>query len=176
MAHAKTCFWAILLVSVGVIARCLPHAPNFSPILAIALFSAVVLPRPVALVVPLLSMFFGDLAIGFHDTMWAVYLSLLPMVAMGWLLPRFEARVKTWLSWGVAGFLAAGFFFLTTNFAVWLDSPTYAQNWNGLVECYVMALPFFHASVLSTWVYLTGFAAVAQLHPALRPAPQTHSR
>ena len=43
-------------------------------------------------------------------------------------------------------------FFILTNFGVW-SSGYYGYDLNGLVICYVAALPFFGYTILSTLVY-----------------------
>jgi hypothetical protein len=50
---------------------------NFSPVAAIALFGGAMFgARIAAFAVPLGIMLLSDMFIGFHDTMWAVYLGL----------------------------------------------------------------------------------------------------
>jgi hypothetical protein len=174
MSQVKTWVWAVLLVVVGAVAHRVTHPAGFSPILAIALFGAMVLPPSLALVVPLLSLFLGDLSLGFHDQMAVVYLSMIPMVAIGWILPSLNRQVKTWLSWGLAGLVACTLFFVTTNFAVWYSTDLYPHTQQGLADCYLMAIPFFHNSLLSTWLYLAGFEFVRRIAPALVPAYATN--
>ncbi len=50
---------------------------------------------------------------------------------------------------GGAAFLGALQFYLVTNFACWAggDGITYTMNLAGLAHCYVMALPFFRATL-----------------------------
>ena len=38
-------------------------------------------------------------------------------------------------------------FFATTNFAVWAFSGMYPKDVAGLVQCFVLALPFLHNSI-----------------------------
>ena len=47
---------ALSLIIVGILLRFAPHTPNFTPVAAIALFSAVYLERKFALIIPLLLM------------------------------------------------------------------------------------------------------------------------
>ena len=42
---------------------------------------------------------------------------------------------------GISGSLI---FFIITNFSVWLGGRLYPLNIDGLIQCYTMALPFFH--------------------------------
>ena len=59
---------ALSLLLIGVASRFLPHAPNFSPVIAIALFGGVYLRRSQALWLPLVLMMLTDLVLGLHAT------------------------------------------------------------------------------------------------------------
>ena len=50
----------------------------------------------------------------------------------------------------VAGATLGGalIFFFVTNFADWYFFNMYAKNWQGLVDCYVAAIPFFTRGTL----------------------------
>ena len=43
-------------------------------------------------------------------------------------------------------------FYLVTNFGVWFGGM-YSQNFNGLIESYVMGLPFFGYNLISTFLF-----------------------
>ncbi|MCI0658612.1 MAG: hypothetical protein L0170_16285, partial [Acidobacteria bacterium] len=56
---------AYLLIALATICRLIPHPPNFTPVLAVALFGGATLPRRAALAIPLLAMLLSDLALGY---------------------------------------------------------------------------------------------------------------
>src|SRR5688500_2634303 len=83
---------AILLAALS---RLLPHPPNFAPIAAIALLGcALYQDKKLAFAVPFLAMFLSDLIIGFHNTMWAVYLGFGLIVMIGFTL-RNNTRISS---------------------------------------------------------------------------------
>lgn len=136
--------FAALLVLVAAFSRILPHPANFSPVMAIALFSGVAfLSRKESLLVSLVAMIVSDFFIGFHDLMLVVYGCMVLMTAAGWYLKQDRTILKT-VTIAFAGSL---FFFIVTNFAVWLTSGMYALDFNGLVQCYMMAIPFYQNSI-----------------------------
>ena len=171
------------LVLVGMIlaaaaSRLIPHPPNFAPIGAMALFGgACFAHRRAAFVVPLAAMFLSDLAIGLlsgnlslglHRLIPVVYGSFALIVCLGfWLRSR-----RTVLP--IAGATLAGsvLFFVLTNFGVWALGSLYPNTWEGLVACYVAAIPFFHNTLLGDAVYSTalfgGLALAEKGLPALR--------
>jgi hypothetical protein len=61
-------------------------------------------------------------------------------------------------------------FFVTTNFAVWVFGSLYPLTWQGLVQCYVAALPFLDKTVLGDLFWTTvlfGSAWLVQHTPML---------
>jgi hypothetical protein len=129
------------LVGLDIAARLLPHAPDFTPVAASALFAASVLRvRGLSVVVPLAGMILADAWLGFYDLriMAAVYGTLALPAFTAWLSGRWRRPVM------IAPVLLSSSlsFFLVTNFAVWAFSPMYAANAGGLLKCYIAALPF----------------------------------
>ena len=45
--------------------------------------------------------------------------------------------------WGLCGIVPATLFYVVTNFAVWATKSLYAPTFEGLMDCYVQALPFY---------------------------------
>ena len=129
------------LVGLDIAARLLPHAPDFTPGAASALFAASVLRvRALSVVVPLAGMILADAWLGFYDLriMAAVYGTLALPACAAWLSGRWRRPVMI-----VPVLLSSSLsFFLVTNFAVWAFSPMYAANAGGLLKCYIAALPF----------------------------------
>src|SRR5678815_5256703 len=66
--------------------RLAPHPPNFTPIGAMALFSAAYLGRrPIAFAAPLGALLLSDLLLGFYHGIVTVYASVALIVVVGWL-------------------------------------------------------------------------------------------
>ena len=142
------------LIGVDVIARLLPHAPDFTPIAATALFAGAVLRiRALALLVPLAAMLAGDAVLGFYDwrVMSVVYVAFaLPAIA-GWLMRRWRAP----LAFVPAIVASSLIFFVATNFAVWAFGGLYPHNLEGLAECYIAALPFLRNRIAGDLFWAT---------------------
>ena len=131
----------------------MPHPPNFTPLLGMAVFSGVIFDRKIfALVIPLVAMLLSDLVIGFHSSMPIIYFAIMLNVAVGFLLVSKFSYLKSILAL-VSG---AVIFFIVTNFAVWLGGSYYPQDLSGLIACYIMGLPFFQNTLLSTLMYGLG--------------------
>jgi hypothetical protein len=131
----------ISIVFVGAFLRLIPHWPNFTPIAAIALFGGTYLKRKdFALIIPILSMLFADMIIGFHNVMIPVYASFILIVGIGFLL---RSKV-TVLNVVTASLVASTLFFIITNYASWATGMMpYAPGFPGLMQSYIAGLPFF---------------------------------
>lgn len=142
----------------GVLLRLVPHIPNFAPITGMALFGGVYLNKKYALIVPLLTMLVSDFFIGFHATMPYVYASFLISGLIGlWLKKRRKPSNII-----LASFLASLQFFLITNFGVWAGGM-YARGLDGLMQSYIMGLPFFQWTLLGDLFYTGVFFTTYEL-------------
>lgn len=165
---------AILLVSMILAAaamRLVPHPSNFTPIGALALFAGANFEdKRWAFIVPLAAMFLSDLVIGFHTQMPIIYAAFAVIVCFGFLLRQ---RKTTFRVTGAA-FGAATFFFIVSNFGVWAFDGLYPSTLEGLMTCYIAAIPFFQNWLLGTLFYSAvlfgGFALVEKRLPFFAPA------
>ncbi len=133
---------------------------NFSPILPLCIFGAACFTkRTVAYLAPIAIYLAGDLGIwaltgradwAFYADQPITYLSVALVVTCG-----FIARSQhSWQRVAMAGLGSAVLFFVVSNFGTWALGATYPLTWAGLVECYVMAIPFFRNTVISMGVFL----------------------
>jgi hypothetical protein len=140
-----------LLVAAGLIglcvaARALPHAPNFTPVAACALFAASILRlRALSLVVPVFAMLLGDWLHGFYD--WRMMAIVYAALALPACAASLSGRLRGPRAIVPVMLASAAAFFLITNFAVWAFGSMYAPDAGGLVACYVAALPFLKYTI-----------------------------
>ena len=134
----------------------LPHIPNFAPIAAMALFGGAYLNKKYALIVPLLAMIIADYFIGFYNpfVMISVYGAFLLIGLIGLWLRKNKSLGNIF----GASMTGSVLFFIITNFAVWLAPQFYyPRTIQGLIDCYIAALPFFRSSILGDVFYVTIF-------------------
>jgi len=138
------------IIFVAALFRLFTNIPNFTPIAAIALFGGAYITRKsYAFLVPFIALFVTDLIIGFHGFMLAVYFSFALTVGIGILISK-NVKVLTVIGGAVA---SAVLFFIITNFAVWASTPYYTKDIAGLLQCYTLAIPFFHNSLIGDLLY-----------------------
>jgi len=151
--------------------RLLPHPPNLTPIAAMALFGGAHFASPLAaFAVPLSAMVVSDVLLGFglDRVMPFVYGSFVFTVWLGrWLRGR-----RSPLAIALAAVSASLVFFVVTNLGVWLAGDLYSRTLDGLVICYIAAIPFFGNTLAGdafyTVVLFGGFALGQRYVAALR--------
>ncbi len=173
----------LVLIVLGTLCRVVPHPPNAVALGAVALFAGAKLPIRWAWLVPVLSMAFADLILDwgsnrgvFEVSRLTIYATYIAITFLG-LLARRPAGMKSTATLVPLSLAASGLFFLTTNFAEWIAGPLklYPISSEGLVACYVAAIPFFQNTVLADLAgvsVLFGFDALAR-HVTARRRPET---
>lgn len=152
-----------MMIVLAAFSRLIPHMPNFSPLAAMALFSAAHFQKKwIAFIIPLLSLWLSDLVLNN-----VVYTAYYP--SFTWFYPGFYWQYGSLLLIGFLGFLflntisvkkvlgtaisASLLFFLISNFGVWLGSSMYPQNFAGLITCYVAGVPFLKGTLIGDLFY-----------------------
>lgn len=135
---------SLALVALDVAMRLAPHAPNFTPLAASALFAAYLFESGVlAAAIPIAALAISDCFIGGYDwhVMATVYLSLaFPVLFRRHLRNGSQLQATRVLTSALGSSIV---FFVTTNFAVWYFADLYAGDVASLLQCYVVAIPFF---------------------------------
>ncbi len=139
-----------LKISIGIFivlatSRFVPHPPNFTSLIALSFYVPALL--GVRFILPLVICFIvTDFFIGFHSISLFTWGSV---IFIG-LLSRYLN--KSILSRVLGALGACLLFFIITNFGVWTQG-SYGYSVNGLISCYVLALPFFGYSSISTLIF-----------------------
>ena len=163
---------AYLFVAIAVGLRFLPHPLSVTPLWAALLFFGARAPRR-RMWVPLLMVAAADVLLttlkyGYaipadHFVTWAWAAGI---IFLGGIL-RENARPLRLIGAALATSIS---FFLVSNFAVWMVWDMYPKTLQGLLACYVAAIPFFRNQPVADLVFtLTMFAtpsAIAALKRA----------
>ena len=148
--NLKGYFLPICLIIVLSFSRLIPHPWNFTPVLAMGIFSGFYFKNFIlSSFVVIFSMFIGDLFLGFHSTMFFTYTSLIIAVVLGLFINKFKFTEILF-----SGLASSVCFFVVTNFGAWLTLEMYEKNLAGLFQSYVLAIPFFNNTLISTLFYL----------------------
>ena len=125
--------------------RFVPHPPNFTSLIALSFYVPALLGlRFLPAVV--LSFVLTDIFIGYHNMLFFTWGSV---IAVGLVSKYFLSSFLKRLGGALSG---ACLFFLITNFGVW-TTGYYGYNFEGLLASYILALPFFGYTVISTLIF-----------------------
>tara|TARA_X000000950_G_C13825276_1_gene623768 strand:+ start:174 stop:653 length:480 start_codon:yes stop_codon:yes gene_type:complete len=139
-----------LKISVGIFialaaSRFVPHPPNFTSLLALSFYVPALLGIRF-LPALVLSFLVTDIFIGYHNLILFTWGSV---ILIGLFSKFFLSTIYTRI---LGSLLGACIFYLISNFGVW-SLGSYGYTFNGLIQCYILALPFFAYSVISTFIF-----------------------
>ena len=154
----------ISLILFASFSRIIPHMPNFTPIGAIALFGGAYLKnRYHAFLIPMISLWLSDLILNnfifsfYSEFTWFYpgflwqYASFIFIIMIGYLFLK-KLNFKNIF---ITTIFSSLLFFTITNFGVWISGSMYTLDFQGLISCYIMALPFFKGTLLGFMCYST---------------------
>lgn len=159
----KNLLFLLALFGSVLILRLASQGSNFSPLLALVVVLGTrksfldgliaTCTSPLLTVTAIWTAFFiSDLTyLGLDSSMITVYLTIWALYGFG--LQQKSANSKIW-PYLFRGTISALIFFVLTNFHVWIFSGLYSRDVGGLVDCYIAAIPFFRATLVSTIFFL----------------------
>lgn len=143
-------------LTIGVLARLIPHPANFTPITNLCMFSGSKLPKYIALPAMLLLLAISDALLahiyGYPIfSSWSIF-TYSGFAAMVLISTKLKANpsIKRLLTYLLSFSLG---FWLWTNFGVWLTGY-YPHTFAGLISCYTLALPFLRNALLGNLVWM----------------------
>lgn len=143
----------IAIIFTAAFLRLIPHAPNFSPIGAIAIFGGAFLNRKyLAFLIPFLALFISDIFLGFYGQgMLVTYGAFACSIYIGSLL----RNRLTWYHVAFASISSSVIFFLITNFVFFypVSLGLYTHDLSGLINCYMAGIPFFQNTFISDLIF-----------------------
>ena len=139
----------------------MPHAPNATPIVALAFVGSLYLGRRWSIILPLVALLLSDLLIGFYD--WRVMLSVYGSFALIGLISWICRKYNSFLSTGMTVIAGSLVFFLLTNTAVWFFSPWYEKSISGLLYSYELGLPFLRNMLIGDMVYTVALVSLFEI-------------
>lgn len=151
----------IMLFILGAVGmRFLPHAWNFTPVVAMLLLAGCYM-KARQLWLPIAALVASDFALNFfvyHGgwgadqyftwTAWVVVMALALVALKG------KVRIPALAGTTVA---SSTLFFLISNFGVWVSGGLYPPTWSGLATCYWMGLPFYRNAAIGDLLYVGAF-------------------
>ena len=120
------------LILILAASRLIPHPPNFTPIIAVAIMSSYFFRNIyLSILTLIISMLIADVFIGFYKNMFFVYTSL---IIITFIFFRISKKIK-YKNLYIFAFFGSLIFYLISNFGVWALDGLYEKYLNGLIEC-----------------------------------------
>ena len=167
--HGRSMMIGLGLIVIAVVGRLIPHPANFAPIAAIGLLGGAILPRKLAVVLPLAAMMISDFMLGTHSLIAYTWGSFALVALLSSYLLRKQSTGRI-----VGGSLASSaIFFLISNFGVFVEGKLYAHTWAGFAQCYTNALPFFRGTLMGDLFYATLLFGAYSLATNTKKLPQS---
>ena len=159
----------VSLVLLAILWRLTPHVPNFAPVSAVALVLSMTLGWRKSLVAVIAIMAVSDLAIGGYSGMHWTWIGFGLIVALGYGIRHLPILWRI-----IGGALGASItFFVVSNFGTWVSSGMYTLNLTGLIQCYIMAIPFFKATLVSDIAFSAVLLTSYELYSSYTKLPKT---
>jgi hypothetical protein len=144
----RTFITFLAVVGLILFSRWIPHPANFTALISMAIFAGSFWAnKSLRFIAPLFAMIISDIVFGFYPGIEVNYLAVAMCVL---LAPKLQAPLFTILGRSA---LASVVFFMVSNLGVWIFSGLYPQSFEGLKNCYLMAVPFYPALLSSALFY-----------------------
>ena len=140
------------IILIILLSRFIPHPPNFTPIISIAILCPLFFKKTnTSLILVIGGMFVTDLFLGLYQNMIATYL----VITLIYFFSKFylKTQILNLKNLFLVSIFSASIFFFLTNLTVWAFGELYPLNFGGLILCYVMAIPFFTNTLISTILF-----------------------
>lgn len=180
----KNIVTVLSIIMSAVLLRLFPHVPNFAPISAMALFGGTYLGKKYSVIIVFITLLVSDylllyihpfsgefitfshiypLTTLFHASTVSVYGSFLLTIGIGMWLRKYLS-IQNII---VASISSSLLFFLITNFNFFYATPLYPKTVSGILEAYIMGLPFLRATVFGDLFYnglfFSAYAIIASI-------------
>ena len=166
MKYTQHALMALALIGFGITGRLLLlEFPNIETIMAVSVIAGALLGPRYGIVVALASVIGSDIAIGNTNIFWYTWSAWALIGAASYIIKRnSKGEASVWadtLKFTGFGLLGTGFFFVVTNFGVWHLSGLYSPTAAGLVQSYVMAIPFLRNHLIGNLLIVPATSLVA---------------
>ena len=150
-----------LKISLGIFivlaaSRFIPHPPNFTSLIALSFYVPLFLGKrfiPALLICFIIT----DIFIGFHAIVVFTWGSIIFISLTSYL---FQRNIYMRIIGAVCGSLV---FYIISNFGVW-SLGSYGYSFNGLLICYIAAIPFYSNTLISTILYSALIEAINSVY------------
>ena len=144
---------AVMLIAFAVLGRILLiDLPNVETLTIVALLAGSLLGGMYTIIIPLSAVALSDMFIGNDPIMIFTWSAWAFVGLLGLFLRKDKKDYKYGFKMTGLGIIASLIFFGWTNFGVWAMWNMYPHTLSGLIQCFVMALPFLKMSLIGNLI------------------------
>ena len=147
----------VIYIAIGVLSRILPHFPNVTAMTSLCILTSTQFPRIWSFITITLTLFISDLILAylFHYVVWGDWtiINYFGFIVISFFATRFiilNNKISLWIYLVCSSFG----FWVWSNLGTWFFSSMYQHTINGLIVCYIAALPFLRNAVVGDLVWM----------------------
>lgn len=164
---AKKILLVLALVVIAVSWRIINNnytiAPNLELVTTVSVIGALILGIKFAILIPFLTMIISDYLIGNSEIFIFTWSAFIIIGISATILRKFNNSPKKQVLYsGGFAIMASFLFFLITNFGVWAQG-WYPATLAGLIDCFVLAIPFYRTMLVGNLIFVPSAVVVWQL-------------
>jgi len=153
----KNLFISLVLITIAIGERLwFDLGPNVELVMTASVLASIYLGRRWGVGVALVSLMISDFFLG-NSLIMIFTWSAFALIAFG------GKMIKGPLMGAGYGLAGALFFYFYTNFGVWLIGNLYPHTFSGLINCYMMGLPFLRLQAVGSMVFLGSTISLIKL-------------
>ena len=153
----KNLFISLVLITIAIGERLwFDLGPNVELVMTASVLASIYLGRRWGVGVALVSLMISDFFLG-NSLIMIFTWSAFALIAFG------GKMIKGPLMGAGYGLVGALFFYFYTNFGVWLIGNLYPHTFSGLINCYMMGLPFLRLQAVGSMVFLGSTISLIKL-------------
>jgi hypothetical protein len=145
-----------LFILIGVIGRLIIHIPDVTPLTSLALFAPTVFSKRTSFLMMLITLLLSDVCLHFFlgysifgSWTFFTYSGWLGTIFFGFLFSQKPVFSRAF----TLTFFATLCFWIWTNFGTWITTNLYSHDFSGLLQCYIVAIPFLKCGLLGSWAW-----------------------
>jgi len=161
-------FISISLIFFGIAGRIFMveflKVPNFEIVTSLSLIAGAMLGGIFTLIIPLSIIAVSDIYFGNTSILIFTWSAFVIIGVLGWLLRKRKSfNYYFVVKMTGMGIISSLFFYLYTNFGWWFLTKIYPYTFEGLIQCYIMGLPFLKTNLLGNLFFVPIFTSLALL-------------
>lgn len=151
-------------IAIGILGRIIPHPPNLTPLISLVMISSLFFEKKTLLLGVVSIQCITDLILSYQQDYpllgyWSIfsYTGILAITQMLFIFRKKTRPIKKISIFTLYPLTLTFslFFWIWTNFGVWLSTTLYPKTFMGFVACYMAAIPFLKNQLVGDLLWIS---------------------